>query len=159
MRKTGGEEAFLRVISGCAGCMGGLVKRIRKNKLNLSQLDFGNLCGISQRMISYMERMDNFHHFGMTHLFRIAYGIGVLPSDLLRYVESVMAVEEPSVMRPFFRNRRYYETMRKKWMDKVDANSARLFEALREMLVRFQSVNPGDISDEDMESIRRILEK
>ena len=151
------NEEFGEVIVGCASCMGDLLKRIRTRKLNMSQLAFGNQCGISQRMISYMERMDSFRHFSMIQLFRVAYGIGVLPSDLLNYVESVMTEKEPKLMRPFYKNRHFYERLRRRWMMHNDANSTRLFEALRETLELFRKERPSDISDEDIEEIRRIL--
>lgn len=153
------ETDIDQVIIGSSDCMGALLRRIRRQKLKLSQNDFGDRCGISQRMISYMERAGAFHHFGLAQLFRVAYGIGVLPSDLLNYVESSMVEENPELMRPFFAKRRYYERLRRRWMTGENANSARLFEALRETLVLLQNARPSDISDEDIVTIRRILDR
>ncbi|MEE3467160.1 MAG: helix-turn-helix transcriptional regulator [Eubacterium sp.] len=153
------NQTINQVIGEYSSCMSGRLRRYRVKRLGKSQLEFGEQCHLSQRMISYIENTQMFSHFGMVHLILIAYGIGVFPSDILRRVEMELLDKNPKLMRRFFRNRKVYEKTRKRWTGQLEAIPAKLLEALYQIIGLLKSKNITEMEDEDLDPIRNLLGK
>ena len=153
------NNAVNKVIHEYSRCMASRLRRYRVQQLGMTQMEFGERCLLSQRMISYIERMEDFQHFGMIQLICIAFGAGVFPSDILRQVELELLDKKPSLMRRFFRKRKAYERTRKQWTGKVDSIPAKLLEALFRIIWILNSKKPGEMNNEDLDMIRKLLRK
>ena len=151
------DKQLLEIIYLYSEILGRMLRRLRKGQLCKSQDEFGGMCGVSQHTISNIERMKMFRRFRMIHLVRIAYTVGVFPSDILRRVEMDMIKEYPELMKPFFRKKKYYERTRRRWFKEAGSPMTKLMEAMYLLIRLLNTKKPSQIRDEDLESIRTIL--